>query len=30
MHMNGRIDDPLLGRFLSPDPHIQDEGLLQN
>ena len=30
VHMNGRIDDPLLGRFLSPDPHIQDEGLLQN
>ena len=28
--MNGRIDGPLLGRFLSPDPHIQDEGLLQN
>ena len=30
VHMNGRIYDPLLGRFLSPDPHIQDEGLLQN
>lgn len=30
VHMNGRIYDPLLGRFLSPDPHIQDEALLQN
>jgi hypothetical protein len=28
--MNGRIYDPLLGRFLSPDPHIQAEELLQN
>jgi RHS repeat-associated protein len=30
VHMNGRIYDPLLGRFLSPDPHIQDQALLQN
>ena len=30
VHMNGRIYDPLLGRFLSPDPYIQDEALLQN
>jgi RHS repeat-associated protein len=30
VHMNGRIYDPLLGRFLSPDPHIQAEELLQN
>jgi RHS repeat-associated protein len=30
VHMNGRIYDPLLGRFLSPDPHIQAEDLLQN
>ncbi|KAK3696720.1 hypothetical protein QZH41_013079, partial [Actinostola sp. cb2023] len=24
IHMNGRIYDPVVGRFLSPDPHIQD------
>jgi len=30
VHMNGRIYDPLLGRFLSPDPVIQAEELLQN
>jgi RHS repeat-associated protein len=23
-HMNGRVQDPLLGGFLSPDPHITD------
>jgi RHS repeat-associated protein len=22
IHMNGRVQDPLLGRFLSPDPHV--------
>ena len=26
IHMNGRIYDPLIGRFLSPDPHVQDPG----
>ncbi|XP_013381439.1 uncharacterized protein LOC106152422 [Lingula anatina] len=24
IHMNGRVYDPDVGRFLSPDPHIQD------
>lgn len=24
VHMNGRVYDPLIGRFLSPDPHIPD------
>ena len=24
IHMNGRVYDPLIGRFLSPDPHIQN------
>lgn len=24
IHMNGRIYDPTVGRFLSPDPHVQD------
>ena len=24
IHMNGRVYDPTIGRFLSPDPHIQD------
>jgi RHS repeat-associated protein len=23
IHMNGRVQDPLLGRFLSPDPFVQ-------
>ena len=23
VHMNGRVYDPVIGRFLSPDPHIQ-------
>lgn len=23
-HMNGRVYDPLVGRFMSPDPYIQD------
>ncbi len=30
IHMNGRIYDPGLGRFLSPDPIIQAPGNLQN
>jgi RHS repeat-associated protein len=30
MHMNGRIYDPLLGRMLSADPHIQSPTNLQN
>ena len=24
INMNGRVYDPLLGRFLSPDPYVQD------
>ncbi len=24
IHMNGRVYDPIIGRFLSADPHIQD------
>jgi RHS repeat-associated protein len=30
VHMNGRIYDPRLGRFLSPDPIIQASNNLQN
>jgi RHS repeat-associated protein len=30
VHMNGRVYDPFLGRFLSPDPVIQSPGDLQN
>jgi len=30
MHMNGRIYDPLLGRFLSADPFVQQPWNLQN
>ncbi len=30
VNMNGRIYDPVLGRFLSPDPFIQDPTLFQN
>lgn len=30
IHMNGRVYDPLIGRFLSADPHIQAPGDLQN
>lgn len=24
IHMNGRVQDPTLGRFISPDPHVPD------
>ncbi len=30
IHMNGRIYDPLIGRFMSADPFIQDPGNLQS
>jgi RHS repeat-associated protein len=30
INMNGRVYDPALGRFLSPDPFIQDATNLQN
>lgn len=30
VHMNGRIYDPLAGRFLSPDPNIQFPNNIQN
>jgi RHS repeat-associated protein len=30
IHMNGRIYDPTLGRFLSVDPLVQEAGNLQN
>lgn len=30
IHMNGRMYDPLLGRFLSPDPFVQSPDDLQN
>jgi RHS repeat-associated protein len=30
IHMNGRIFDPLVGRFMSADPHIQYPGNLQS
>jgi RHS repeat-associated protein len=30
IHMNGRVYDPVLARFLSPDPLIQDPSNLQN
>jgi RHS repeat-associated protein len=30
IHMNGRVYDPLVGRFLSADPHIQSPGSLQS
>jgi RHS repeat-associated protein len=29
-HMNGRVQDAILGRFLSPDPHITDPTNAQN
>ena len=28
-HMNGRVQDPILGRFLSADPYIPEPGLTQ-
>ena len=30
VNMNARLYDPLLGRFLYPDPYIQDPGFSQN
>ncbi len=30
VHMNGRVYDPTIGRFLSADPHVQAPGNLQN
>src|SRR6185295_19735694 len=30
VNMNGRIYDPVLGRFLSPDPNVQFVGDLQS
>ncbi|MCF1459083.1 MAG: hypothetical protein LPH21_16540 [Shewanella sp.] len=30
IHMNGRIYDPTIGRFLQADPHIQDPGNTQS
>ena len=30
IHMNGRIYDPVVGRFMSPDPYIQDPMSLQS
>lgn len=30
VHMNGRIYDPILGRFLSADPFVQQDDNLQN
>jgi len=29
-HMNGRVQDAILGRFLSPDPHVSDLSNAQN
>jgi RHS repeat-associated protein len=29
-HMNGRVEDAILGRFLSPDPHIPDPSSAQS
>ena len=29
-HMNGRVEDAILGRFISPDPHITDPSNAQN
>ncbi len=29
-HMNGRVQDAILGRFLSPDPHIPDPSSAQS
>jgi uncharacterized protein RhaS with RHS repeats len=30
VHMNGRVYDPLIGRFMSADPFIQAQGNLQS
>lgn len=30
VHMNGRVYDPILGRFISPDPYVQDPFELGN
>jgi RHS repeat-associated protein len=30
IHMNGRVYDPLVGRFLTPDPNIQFKDYLQS
>ncbi|MCM1504434.1 MAG: hypothetical protein NC127_04490 [Muribaculum sp.] len=30
VNMNARLYDPVLGRFLSPDPYVQDPGMPQN
>ena len=30
IHMNGRVYDPLIGRFMSADPNIQAPGMLQS
>jgi RHS repeat-associated protein len=30
VHMNGRIYDPLIGRFMSADPHVTKPDVLQN
>ncbi len=29
-NMNGRLYDPVVGRFLNPDPYVQDPGFTQN
>ena len=29
-NMNGRLYDPVVGRFLSPDPYVQDPGFTQS
>ena len=29
-NMNGRLYDPVVGRFLSPDPYVQNAGFTQN
>ena len=30
VNMNARLYDPVVGRFLSPDPYVQDPGMPQN
>jgi RHS repeat-associated protein len=30
IHMNGRVQDAVTGRFLSPDPYVQDPGFTQS